>query len=139
MSRFAALRELMRTALRWQPGRQQSGYDKMLIVQSLWPLPFDVYILRYPEGSEVRPHRDPVTAGQHYRLNVILTRAAEGGEFHCADPLYATARIKLFRPDVSEHSVSKVIRGRRYVLSIGWIRHRTPDSTKRGGAERRQN
>jgi hypothetical protein len=117
----SGFRYLLVNAFRWRRGRQLSGYDKMLIVQSYWPLPFDV--LRYPEGSEITPHTDPVSTGDHYRLNVVLWRAGEGGEFQCADALYASARIKVFRPDRSEHSVTKVVRGSRYVLSVGWIRN----------------
>lgn len=37
----------------------------------------------------------------------------------CESPIYESARIKLFRPDVSKHAVSKVIKGNRYLLSIG--------------------
>jgi hypothetical protein len=120
----SAFRNYLRNAFRWRRGRQQTGYDKMLLVESLWPIPFDAYILRYPEGSEVPPHTDPVSQGDHYRLNVVLRRAGEGGEFHCADPIYESPRIKYFRPDASQHSVSKVTRGNRYVLSVGWIRNR---------------
>ncbi|HEX6832272.1 MAG TPA: 2OG-Fe(II) oxygenase [Rudaea sp.] len=116
------LRSYLRTALRWQKGRQQSGYDKMLLLQSLWPLPFDVYILRFPQGSEIAPHTDAVSSGRHYRLNIVIKRATTGGEFVCATPIYASSRIKLFRPDACEHSVTRVVRGSRYVLSIGWIR-----------------
>jgi hypothetical protein len=115
------LNHLLRTAFRWQTGRQKSGYDKMLLLQSWWPLPFDLYLLRYPEGSEVKPHVDAVSFGRHYRLNVVVKRAAAGGEFQCASPIVSTRRIKLFRPDVCEHSVSRVTQGSRYVLSLGWV------------------
>jgi len=115
---------LFSRVFRWQRGRQQSGYDKMLLVQSLWPLPLDVYILRFPEGSEIAPHVDAVSRGQHHRVNVILWAAKEGGEFRCSAPLYESRRIKYFRPDIAEHSVTRIVRGERYVLSIGWIRTR---------------
>jgi len=118
----SVVREYFRTVFRWQTGRQQSGYDKMLLLQSMWPLPFDVYILRFPQGSEIAPHTDPVSLGRHYRLNIVIKRAASGGEFVCATPIYTSARIKLFRPDACEHSVTRVVRGSRYVLSIGWVR-----------------
>jgi hypothetical protein len=116
------VREYLRTAFRWQRGRQQSGYDKMLLLQSLWPLPFDVYVLRFPEGAEIPPHTDPVAKGRHYRCNIVVRRAQEGGEFVCAMPIFETRRIKLFRPDACEHRVTRVTSGTRYVLSIGWIR-----------------
>ena len=37
-----------------------SGYDKMLLLQSMWPLPLDCYILKFPEGAEIAPHVDAV-------------------------------------------------------------------------------
>lgn len=106
---------------RWKVGRQQSGYDKMLLLQSMWPLPFDIYLLRFRKGSEIGPHVDPVSFGRHYRLNIVLKQAGSGGEFVCGSPIYASARIKLFRPDVCEHSVTRVEKGCRYLLSIGWV------------------
>jgi hypothetical protein len=93
----------------------------MLLLTAPWPVPFDSYLIRYPEGSEIPPHTDPVTAGRHYRLNIILKSPASGGEFVCATPLYESRRIKLFRPDACPHSVTRVIGGSRYVLSVGWV------------------
>ena len=121
MSNSASLRQYASAAFRWQRGRQNSGYDKMLLLQSIWPLPFDVYLLRFPEGSEVKPHTDPVSEGQHFRLNIVVKKATAGGEFICATPIFETSRIKVFRPDACEHSVSRVIKGSRYVFSIGWV------------------
>lgn len=106
---------------RWQRGRQGTGYDKMLLFALPWPLPCDTYLIRYPEGSSVPPHTDPVTSGRHYRLNIILKAPRSGGEFICAAPIYSSARVKLFRPDKCEHSVSRVQGGNRYVLSFGWV------------------
>lgn len=106
---------------RWQRGRQGTGYDKMLLLTAPWPIPFDCYLIRYPEGSEIPPHIDPVQAGCHYRLNLILKAPKAGGEFICKTPIYSGSRIKLFRPDVCEHSVTRVVGGSRYVLSIGWV------------------
>jgi hypothetical protein len=44
------------------------------------------------------------------------------------NPIYSSSRIKLFRPDQSEHSVTKVRGGSRYVLSIGWVRGKSERS-----------
>jgi hypothetical protein len=107
--------------LRWQRGRQGTGYDKMLLATARWPLPFDCYLLRYPQGSAIPAHTDPITDKRHYRLNIVLWRASLGGEFVCATPIFATERIKLFRPDACEHSVSEVKQGSRYVFSLGWV------------------
>jgi hypothetical protein len=113
------------TAFRWQPGRQGTGYDKMLLLTATWPIAFDSYLLRFPEGSEIPPHTDPVQAGQHYRLNLILKSPRAGGEFRCAKPIFATKRVKFFRPDECEHSVTRVVGGSRYVLSLGWVMARS--------------
>ncbi|MBB6523650.1 2OG-Fe(II) oxygenase [Pseudoteredinibacter isoporae] len=113
---------MFKNLFKWQKGRQNSGYDKMLLCGSYWPLPFDVYLLRFPEGSEIPPHKDKVKSGRHYRLNIVLKQAERGGEFYCESPIYENARIKFFRPDLSEHSVSKVEKGNRYLLSLGWVR-----------------
>jgi hypothetical protein len=118
-------------ALRWRRGRQETGYDKMLMLQSPWPLPFDVYLLRFREGAEIPPHTDPVSSGRHFRCNIVLKRATVGGDFVCTRPIFATPRIKLFRPDACEHSVTRVARGTRYVLSIGWVRPRERDKATR--------
>lgn len=106
---------------KWQKGRQQSGYDKMLLATAMWPLPFDMYLLKYPRGSYIDPHTDPVTNKKHYRINIVIKNAAIGGEFVCATPIFETDRIKFFRPDACEHSVTKVEQGSRFVLSIGWV------------------
>eukprot|EP00746_Dinoflagellata_sp_MGD_P140514 gnl/MRDRNA2_/MRDRNA2_73745_c0_seq2.p1 gnl/MRDRNA2_/MRDRNA2_73745_c0~~gnl/MRDRNA2_/MRDRNA2_73745_c0_seq2.p1 ORF type:complete len:113 (-),score=14.18 gnl/MRDRNA2_/MRDRNA2_73745_c0_seq2:61-399(-) len=107
---------------RWQQGRQLSGYDKMLLLRCSSWLKFDMYLLRFPQGSEIKPHQDKVDKGHHYRLNVILKEAQAGGEFICSKPIFETPRIKFFRPDECEHSVTKVTKGARYVLSVGWVR-----------------
>jgi hypothetical protein len=118
----SAARSFFAKAFRWQRGRQLTGYDKMLLFESLWPLPWDLYLLRFTEGAEIAAHTDPVSIGAHHRLNIVLREAGEGGQFQCAQPLYESRRIKYFRPDLSEHSVTKVTRGTRYVLSVGWVR-----------------
>ena len=123
MSTIEAIRSYAKQAFRWQSGRQGSGYDKMLLLTGKWPIPFDCYVIRYPEGSSIPPHKDPVQQGRHYRLNVILKSPKSGGEFVCATPIYSSTRIKLFRPDECEHSVTRVQGGSRYVLSIGWVRN----------------
>ena len=110
---------------RWQKGRQKTGYDKMLLATAKrFPLPFDLYLLRFNEGSEVPSHKDLVQKGEHYRLNIILKKAKSGGDFLCSEALWQTSRIKYFRSDISEHAVTKVTKGTRYVLSLGWLKQR---------------
>lgn len=115
-------RSFLRKAWRWQPGRQGSGYDKMLLLESLWPLPFDVYVLRYTLGSGIAPHTDPVAQGRHYRCNIVIWEASQGGRFVCRRTLFSSRRLHVFRPDAEEHWVEPVTQGRRYVVSIGWLR-----------------
>ena len=85
-------------------------------------IPCDCYLLRFREGAEIAKHTDPVDGKKHYRLNIVLRAAAEGGEFICSAPIINRRRIKLFRPDLAPHAVSRVRKGTRYVLSIGWVR-----------------
>jgi len=108
---------------RWERGRQKSGYDKMLLCGAKWPIKFDTYLLKFPLGSEIAPHTDKVESGKHYRLNIVLKNANEGGVFICQNPIFETSRIKLFRPDTCEHQVSKIVKGTRYLLSIGWVKN----------------
>lgn len=113
----------LKKRFRWERGRQKSGYDKMLLCGAIWPIKFDTYLLKFPKGSEIAPHTDKVKSGKHYRLNIVLKKAEIGGEFVCANPIFETKRIKLFRPDVCEHQVSKVVKGNRYLLNIGWVKN----------------
>lgn len=109
--------------LNWQRGRQESGYDKMLLAQSPVPVPFDLWLLRYPEGAHIDWHTDPVNEGKHFRLNVLLKKAKRGGKFLTKKvPIFNHARAVLFRPDRDLHKVTEIQEGTRYVLSLGWIR-----------------
>jgi 2OG-Fe(II) oxygenase superfamily len=133
---FAPLTGLIAWArgLRWERGRQGTGYDKLLITHGkTW----DAWLLRYPEGSFIGEHTDPVDPGlRHYRCNIVLWHANEGGEFQTKvgspgpTPIINLNRIKVFRPDITTHGVSKIIRGTRYVLSIGWVRKQLTSTSK---------
>lgn len=95
------------------------GLRQNVVFSARWPLPSDSYLLRYPEGSEIPPHTDPVTAGRHYRLNIRLKSPKSCGEFVCVNPTFAANQIKLFRPDACGHSLTRVIGRSRYAFSIG--------------------
>lgn len=112
---------MARRLWQWEEGRQKSGYDKLLIATGRWPLPFDCYLLRFPVGAEIVPHVDQVKGGRHFRLNIVLKASAAGGEFLCSNAIINTRRVKLFRPDLSTHSVTRVEGSARYVLSVGWL------------------
>ena len=93
----------------------------MLLLTASWPLPFDCYLLKYPTGSSIPEHVDPVEPhANHFRMSIILKHADEGGDFIVKHCLFNTPRIKVFRPDKEPHEVLPVIKGERLVLSIGW-------------------
>ncbi len=112
----------MNKFMAWRLGRQNSGYSKMLLFALSWPIKCDLYLLKFPEGSKVLAHKDEISKGKHYRINFILRKAKEGGIFKCEKCIYESSRVKLFRPDANIHEVSEIIKGSRYLLSIGWIR-----------------
>ncbi len=90
--------------MRWQKGRQNTGYDKLLIASTVCSS-IRCYCA-FPEGI-------PPT--------VLIMRSPSGGEFICANPIFRSSRVNVFRSDVRMHSVSRVVGGTRYVLSIGWV------------------
>lgn len=105
----------------WINGRQNTGYKKITFLSSKFLIPYDLHLLKFEKGSFIPNHIDSVDYGKHYRVNIILKNAKKGGNFICKNPIFETKRIKFFRPDISEHSVSEVIEGNRYVLSFGFI------------------
>lgn len=95
----------------------------MLLATAPWPIPFDLYLLRYREMAFVDWHIDPAPPNKkHYRLNVFLKEAENGGLFRIeGEPIWSSKRIQFFRPDKYMHKVCKVHKGTRYVLSLGWL------------------
>lgn len=106
----------------WKLGSQKTGYKVLTLFFSRW-LEADVYIIKYPQGSFIPPHIDYVgSEREHYRLNIEVWPAKEGGELVCSESIFRWGPINLFRPDKVEHSVTEVKQGIRYVFSIGWLR-----------------
>ena len=106
--------------MKWEQGRHNSGSPKIEVILSPKYL-FACYILKYPKGSEIPEHTDPVPKGyEHHRLNIVLWKGT-GGQLKI-DGKPVNKRIIKFRPDLSPHEVSKVTKGIRYVLSIGWLK-----------------
>lgn len=106
-----------RSALwRWQRGRREGGYHKLLLAQARRA---DLYLLRFPIGSFIGPHRDPVDGAGHLRINLVLVPARRGGQFMCEGAMVDRPRLKVFRPDRCTHSVSPIEAGTRWVLSLG--------------------
>lgn len=95
----------------WQPGRQGTGYRKLLLAHGArW----DLHVLHYPPGSGTPMHRDPVPGWRHWRANLRLwgEDAYHGGASFRLGPLI------VFRPDREPHCVREVARA-RVVLSFG--------------------
>lgn len=107
---------------KWIEGRQGSGYDKMLLLTGFWPFCFDLYLLRFKEGSYIPEHTDPCKNGyKHYRFNFIIKKSLFGGDFISENYIFNFSRLKFFRPDLYKHSVTQVKGGSRYVLSLGFL------------------
>lgn len=82
------------------------------------PLAFDVVGIKYPQGSELPMHKDPVDGFKTIRFNFILN-SARGGEFICDNVIFRSRYLNIFRPDVNMHGVSTVFEGTRYMFSLG--------------------
>lgn len=111
----------MNAWLRWMPGRQGTGYAKLLLARSRWPIRFDAYLLRYRMCAYLPLHTDPVEGHRHYRLNITLRDTDVGGNLLLTlPPIYQSrsGRVVLFRSD-TPHMLSTVLGGPRLVLSIG--------------------
>jgi hypothetical protein len=122
---------------RWTAGRQGSGYK----IFYMWNWLFDFLIIRYPTGSYIHWHNDPVPSPKkHHRINIVLWEAEEGGEFErivAVDPMAwpdlkptrrfikTKQRFVHFRPDIEDHMVHKITKGERWVLSLGWCTNGT--------------
>ena len=115
------LRRLL-ARLPWQLGRQSSGYSKLALIISRRFL-FDIYILKFPVGSYIDNHKDPVVDDfEHHRLNVILSPAIRGGKLVIKGQSQ-DGKVHKFRPDKFLHKVTEIKEGTRYVLSIGWLKY----------------
>lgn len=109
----------------WEPGRQGTGYEKLKLFNR-WKFfsrfKWDLYLLRYPVGSGIPKHRDPVPDHKHYRLNIYLWNAVGGGVPEHDGAILSNRFFTFFRPDLHLHSVTPVTVGTRYVLSFGFVR-----------------
>jgi hypothetical protein len=105
----------------WEKGIVGTGFSIFTLVRIVkrTPLPFAVYLLRYPVGAFIPPHRDPLSKRRLFHLNIVLTKPL-GGEFVTESVIFRLGRFVFFRPDLSTHSVTPVLEGTRYVLLIGW-------------------
>jgi len=97
--------------LRWQAGRQGTGYRKLPLAQGKrW----DLYVIDYPPGTSIPTHVDAVPGRRHWRANLVLW----GERTFRGDAVVRLGPLVVFRPDVAPHAVDRVAR-RRVVLSFG--------------------
>lgn len=99
--------------MKWVEGRQGTGYKKLLLAEGK---SWDCYLIDYPPHTHIPTHTDPVPGKKHFRLNILL----RGEDNFRGNTIFATKRIKLFRPDISPHSVEEVST-RRLIFSLGWV------------------
>jgi len=143
---IAELRARAAVADGWTPGRQGTGYDILplkqvlpgastLVTRSLALLgtPFedywDVYLIRYLEGSHIARHVDDAQHGKrHRRINALVTPPAGGGALWIdGQPIeLAVGDAVRFYPDREVHEVTPVV-GTRLLFSVGaWIEPDAP-------------
>lgn len=111
--------------MRWELGRQLTGYKKLKLFEFSWPWKMDCYLLRYDVGDEIPWHTDPVPGHQHWRLNIALGMPKVGGYLLVQRDdgrVWTADRIVLFRSDIRKHMVTSVVEGQRLVLTFGWLR-----------------
>ena len=95
-------------SLKWQKGRQDSGYKKITIFKSK-KLKLDCYLIKYEKGDFIPKHKDVVGKKFiHNRINVLLKKSKIGGEFYCNKHKIFLNRIIYFQPSEEIHSVSKI-------------------------------
>ena len=80
---------------------------------------FSINLVTYGEGHQVLSHNDPMGKGRYFKFNIVLKKPIKGGIFH-ADKVILNwfDRIYFFRPDKYMHSVTKIEKGERKLLSI---------------------
>ena len=104
--------------MKWTQGRQNNTYFKKKIISFIF---FDIYLLKYPTGAYLNTHTDSVEKRRHFRINILLKKANNGGNFYAENVIVHLKRLLFFRPDRAKHGITKVISGTRYVLSIGFV------------------
>jgi hypothetical protein len=103
---------------KWGKDRYHTGYDIFTIFFSKC---FDCYFFKYHEGSYIPRHKDPSSGRRVYRLNVVLKKPDEGGEFVCNKMIWSWKdRVFLFRADTSYHYVTPIEKGSRWLFSLGF-------------------
>lgn len=106
--------------MKWEYGRQGTGYRKLKLFISEW-LRADAYILHLPAGSYAPPHTDYVPFAEHHRVNITLRGDVWMGTPSAAKVFRLGRWFSYFRPDITDHWTVPVVKD-TYILSIGWCR-----------------
>jgi len=78
-----------------------------------------INVVTYKEGHRVLEHNDPMGSGRYYKFNVVLKHPEKGGNFWAEKVIFNLFnRVYFFRPDKYMHSVSKIEKGERKLLSV---------------------
>lgn len=105
--------------MKWDKGRQGTGYEKLTLLFSK-RFKCDAYILKIPRGVAIPPHTDPVPNAKHHRVNITirgdLWMYTSGNE----KVIRVGRWFSYFRPDVIEHSAGPVDSD-TYLFSFGWL------------------
>jgi len=103
---------------RWGNDKFDTGYRIFTIFYSK-KFRWDTYLFHYKEGSHIPKHKDPSKHGRHFRFNIELKKAEQGGKFICQNVIFKWWRFCLFRADSNYHRVTTIEKGSRWVLSFG--------------------
>jgi hypothetical protein len=152
------LKYVAATATDWEKGRQGSGYFKLDLKElsvDFYNLSTvrtrllnaiqkhthatgpeiqkanDFWLIYYPEGVGVCPHKDPAPAkAKHVRANVAVTKPLTGGVFRVPNGYFKECDLPIdllpgqgvvFSPSEVQHSVTDAGIGGRLVVSVGAI------------------
>lgn len=124
--------------LAYYPGRQGTGYekspvgqlfkwvqDRCLAAMGLGPdVPCDRYVVRYPAGAFIPPHKDDAPlAREHWRVNALVEEGEGGGlVVEGLEVELSVGDAYVFRPDLLLHEVRPVTAGRRVIWTVGALR-----------------
>jgi hypothetical protein len=107
--------------LTWHNGRQAGGYSKLPLLPQWMSVLFNAaaYILKFPTGTGITEHTDPVEKGyNHYRINITLWKSRKDAGMFIRGPCVRFLNIEFFRPDLYTHGMQQIT-GRMYILSFG--------------------
>ena len=109
---------------KWESGRSKTRdlkyFKKLIYSFYIGRYGFDCWILKYePKGASgyLFPHKDPVSGGRHYRMNIKLWGRAK---FYCANKKFSNRIINVFRPDIHAHFLR--VYSKTFKLSLGFYK-----------------